>query len=77
MKRLLEILKDAKNGDNDAKEILYVKFKPTINYYSKKLYYEEAHTDQDKPFTSRKKSIFKIKKRIGGKLLIWTSIYMN
>jgi len=45
MKRVLELLKDAQNGNIGAKEELYKKFLPYIKYYGKKMYYEEAQTD--------------------------------
>lgn len=45
MKRVLELLKDAQNGNIGAKEELYKKFLTYIKYYGKKLYYEEAQTD--------------------------------
>ncbi len=45
MKRVLEILRNAQNGNIGAKEELYKKFLPYIRYYGNKLYYEEAQTD--------------------------------
>lgn len=42
---LLQLLKDSKNGDNNATAEIYNKFLPLIKKLSRKLDYEEAETD--------------------------------
>lgn len=42
---LIDLVKNAQNGNNTSLEIIIDKFKPTIKKFTRKLNYEEAETD--------------------------------